>query len=99
RELEITRSRIDEEQKRLLSAKERFGQMSPVEQQRLIQLKQRAERGEDIGVEGFRALDALGTRRERDLASGFFQRRAEAAGFDVMFGSGERRRIDSLQSE
>ena len=99
--LSLQRQTISEETDRLRSAEERFGSMSPEEQQRLIQLSVRARQtnGRGLSQEQLDSLSGVGTRDIQELVSSERRRRAEAAGFSQFFGGGERQRIADATKE
>jgi hypothetical protein len=74
-----------------LSAKERFGQASPVEQQRLIQIKQKADRGEALTREERMAMRTIGLGSTTAIARYGDISAAERAGYGRFFGAEERR--------
>jgi len=94
-ELDTVRQQLAVDQERLTSAKERFGQLSELEQQRLIAIKQRADaqgfgslsREERGMLRGVGTDDATQIAAQGDIAS------ADAAGFDAVFGQTQRENI------
>jgi hypothetical protein len=99
RELETAQQQLEADQNRLLTAKERFGQLSEIDQQRLIAIKQRADAGEELTREERSLLRSVGTEnavaqaQQGDLAA------ADAAGFDRFFGQAEQDRIAQTEQQ
>lgn len=101
-QIEKQRRLQKESEDRLLSARERFGQLDAGEQARLIRIKQKADASGFAALtrEERAALRSVGTEgaeslaRQGDLAS------ANAAGFDKYFGGTERQQIkDSIAEQ
>ena len=93
KQLQIHKNILEATQGKLTSAKERFGQMSVAEQQRLISIKTKADRGLELSREersvlrGVGLEESIGIARRGDLAA------ADRAGFDRVFGKTERETI------
>jgi hypothetical protein len=98
-ELDARKEAIKTEQQRLMSAKERFGQMSRGEQRELIRIKQRADSGARLSVADAQKLQGLGTRDTERIAKQEFSRRGDEGGFGQHFGGGERQEINRLKRE
>lgn len=99
RELETAQQALEADQNRLLSAKERFGQLSEIEQQRLIGIKQRADAGEELTREERSLLRSVGTENAVAQARAGDVAAADAAGFDAVFGQAEQNRIAATQQQ
>ena len=97
-EIDARRSAIRVEQDRLKSAEQRFGQQSPLEQRRLIDIMGRAQAGKAVSNEEMQALSGVGTRSTSEITEGYFGKRAWAAGFGK-FGKGEREETTRLLEE
>lgn len=98
-ELETAKQVLATEEARLSSAKERFGQLSALEQQRVIAVKQRADAGEELTRQERSLLRSVGTEQAVGIAARGDIAAAEAAGFDQFFGAGERAAIDRAAGE
>lgn len=98
-EIDLRQGIIDREQSRLLSAKERFGQLLPHEQARLARAKTRADAGAALSREESSALRGVGTGGALDAARSSDLSRADRSNFDSFFGEQERRNIATAQSQ
>lgn len=99
-EISLREQWIENERQRLMSAEERFGQLTTAEQQQVIGIAQRAEAGDkNLTVEEMQKLQRVGTREAKQLASDFFRQRAEAGGFSERFGGKERANIEEWAGE
>jgi len=99
-ERDIVRDRLKAEKDRLLSAKERFGQLSAEEQQETLRVfrKQKAGGIGSLTREERRTLAGVGTQETEQAARAGDIRAAERAGFAEMEGAG-RRRIAGMERE
>ncbi|TWT30720.1 coiled-coil domain-containing protein [Blastopirellula retiformator] len=100
-QIEKQRQLQKESEDRLLSARERFGQLSEGEQKRAIAIKQKADasgyaaltREERAVLRGIGTEGAESIARQGDVAA------ANAAGFDQFFGGAERKKIKDAIAE
>tara|TARA_B110000285_G_scaffold101431_1_gene115404 strand:- start:889 stop:2787 length:1899 start_codon:yes stop_codon:yes gene_type:complete len=94
-QLDLQQKITDQAEGRLMTAKERFGQLSEVDQRKLISAKQKADK------QGFGALNrtergllsSVGTDESSELAKQGNLAAAQRAGFDRNFGGGEQQII------
>ena len=99
--LNLTQQRLVQEQSGLLSAKERFGQLSREDQARAIRAKRKGDReGSGALTRGERASVRLGgTRGAMEMAREGDVADAERVGFSGAFGGEEREEIARLERE
>lgn len=100
-ELKLVDEKLQRQRESLLTAKERFGQLDPMEQAKLVALKQKADtsgfgaltREERAALRGVDTEGTTKIARAGDLAA------AEAGGFDKVFGAEERAKISELEGQ
>lgn len=100
-ELKLVDERLTKQREGLLTAKEKFGQMSSEDQTKLIEIKKKADasgfgalsREERQALRGIDTEGTTGIARKGDLAA------ADAAGFDKFFGAEERKKIAELEGQ
>lgn len=83
----------------LTGAAERFGQLSPAEQQRTILAQKKLTAGQALTQDERRRLRALGLDSTSAAVRGQDIADAERAGFSRFFGEDERRRLGAAQRE
>jgi len=98
-EIQLRRDALKEEQDKLKTSIERFGQLDAQEQARLIGLSRRAKGGGQLTIEEWQSLRDVGTRQTEGMAGREFQRRAEVAGYSREFGAEERGTVERLGRE
>lgn len=91
-ELTMRQEFIKAERERLMSAQERFGQMTPEQQQRLIGLKRRADAGEELSMPDMQELErGIGTRGVSEMAGAAYRTNALRHGWAEIAEPEERR--------
>lgn len=100
-ELQTIRDQLKERSERLVGAAERFGQLSPAEQARAIEAKQKADRlgPQALSKEERATLRGIGLDATERAARQGDVLDAERAGFSRFFGAEERRDIAALQGQ
>jgi hypothetical protein len=101
KELDLVKQRIGAEQNSLLTAKERFGQLSKAEQQELIAIKTKADaEGSASLTRSERAkLRGVGLSSTNEMARFGDIQDANAAGFDQFFGAEEQAALGSSERQ
>lgn len=108
KEIDVRRKGIEEQQRALLTAEERFGQLAPAEQRQAVALMFRAQRGEALELEELQQLERIGTLEATGTARAGYRRFAQRAlrgmglgeqAFAGLFGRGELAKIGELQQQ
>jgi hypothetical protein len=93
-EIALRKQAIQTERERLQGAKERFGAMDPLEQQRVAGLLQQARAGQTLSEEDLQTLQGLGLRETDRIAGEQRRKKAEQGGWTGLnLGMEEKQRI------
>ena len=98
-EISLRKSMIEQEQDALRTAEVRFGLLSEGQQQQILNLKDRFDQGQDVGVGGMKLLAQYGTVDEQEELEKYGRDRTAQTGFGARFAQEEPGRKEKRQQE